>query len=116
LKTALDELNKMVGLKAVKDEIRHLVDLVSAKYYDHLLRGGISLPTFTLNRVFLGNPGTGKTTVAKLYGRILKDLGILTDGGFEIQHSKDLIGASDGESHTKIGALLERCNNYLFRF
>ncbi|KAA8572099.1 hypothetical protein EYC84_002022 [Monilinia fructicola] len=52
----------------------------------------------SLNRVFLGSPGTGKTTVAKLYGRILSDLGLLSNGEVVIKNPADFIGSAMGQS------------------
>ena len=59
--------------------------------------------------MFFGNSGTGKTTIAMLYGRVLKGLGLLSDGGFELKHPSDIIGVSIDESQKKISALLEQC-------
>ena len=61
--------------------------------YDRELRCE-PLHLLPLNRLFLGNPGTGKTSVAKIYGRILKGLGYLSDGSVEVRTPSDLI-ASD---------------------
>ena len=46
----------------------------------------------SLNRVFLGNPGTGKTTVAKIYGAILRDLGLLSKGDVVLKIPADFVG------------------------
>lgn len=50
----------------------------------------------TLNRVFLGNHGTGKTMVAKLVGRVLKGAGTLSDGQYELKQPKDFLGSHIG--------------------
>ena len=52
----------------------------------------------TLNRIFLGNPGTGKTTVAGLYGQILADLGLLSKGEVHIKNPSDFVGSVLGSS------------------
>lgn len=62
----------------MKNSVRIFIDLISLNYKRELKEEPII--EVTLNRVFLGSTGTGKTTVAKLYGRILGDLGLLSNG------------------------------------
>ena len=62
-----------------------------------------------LNRLFLGNPGTGKTTVAKIYGRILKGLNYLSDGSVEVRTPSDLIDSKVGGTEEKTAGVLEIC-------
>ena len=75
--SAWKELEALVGLDAVKNAVRTFLDRVNVNYRRELAEK--SLVQVSLNRVFLGSPGTGKTTVGKLYAQILVDIGLLSN-------------------------------------
>ncbi|UKZ95690.1 uncharacterized protein TrAFT101_010512 [Trichoderma asperellum] len=101
---AWQKLNKMVGLREVKEQVKILLDSIKTNYQRELDE---EPPIqFTLNRVFLGSPGTGKTTVAKLYGEILANLGLLSNGEVVLKTYADFIGAHLGQSESQTKGIL----------
>lgn len=102
---AWKELEKMAGLENVKKAIGELLTRAKANYRRELL-GKEPLQT-SLNRVFLGPPGTVKTTVAKLYGKILAEIGLLSTKEVVYKTPADFIGQYIGESEAKTSEILE---------
>ena len=87
----LKELEDLIGLGRVKDEVRKLVELV--KFNAARKAKGLSVGGMTSHFVFTGNPGTGKTTVARIIAGIYRQLGILKKGHLiEVDRSKLVAG------------------------
>ena len=107
LDAILTELDSMTGQAEVKDAFYSLVHLAESNYHKELR--GERIDDFQMNRVFLGNPGTGKTTTAKLYGRLLKCLRYLTNGEVVYKTASDFLGDIVGASTQKTKAILEAC-------
>lgn len=72
------KLQKLIGLSSVKQSVQSLLDGIQFNYQRELEEKPIV--QYSLNRCFIGSPGTGKTSVAKLYGQILADIGLLSNG------------------------------------
>ncbi|KAK7181913.1 NFX1-type zinc finger-containing protein 1 (ATPase) [Paraphaeosphaeria sporulosa] len=98
------KLQGMIGLQSVKDNIRVLLDSLQHNYHRELAEKPIL--QYSLNRCFVGSPGTGKTSVAKLYGRILADLGMLSDGEVIVKNPSDFVGDVLGATETKTKGIL----------
>ena len=75
---AWEDLQELTGLTAVKASVRTMIDRIETNYKRELEeKAPIEV---SLNRCFVGSPGTGKTSVAKLYGQIMVDVGLLSNG------------------------------------
>lgn len=87
LQSILAELDGMIGLDRVKEEIHTIVNQVRVNQMKRA--AGIKTDMGSMHLVFSGNPGTGKTTVARIVGRIYTELGVLKKGTFlEVSRSK----------------------------
>lgn len=100
-----DELDGLEGLSAFKSELRQIGAQVTHRRA-LIEQGAVPAPP-DLNLVLLGNPGTGKTTGARLYGRLLKSLGILPAGHVVETGRADLVGAHIGETARRVKSAFE---------
>lgn len=74
----LNELNELIGLESVKKEINSLIHTIAVNKKRKAM--GFRVPDFSNHLVFYGNPGTGKTTVARIIAKLYKELGIISKG------------------------------------
>lgn len=99
------ELNELVGLQKVKKVLNDLVDLIELKKKSD---GDLNIKNVNLHMVFLGNPGTGKTTVARIIAEVLYNLKYIKQDKLIEVSSKDLVGEFVGQTAPKTMAVVEK--------
>ena len=101
----LDELNELIGLEQIKAEISGLINLIKVRK----LREDQDLPVLPMSfhLVFSGNPGTGKTTVARILAKIYKNLGVISKGELVEVDRSGLVAGFVGQTAIKVSKVIE---------
>jgi SpoVK/Ycf46/Vps4 family AAA+-type ATPase len=109
---ALEELNNLVGLTEVKESVRKFINL--ARINKKKKEQGLPVRQSSLHSVYLGNPGTGKTTVARLVGQVLYEEGALSNASFVEVSRQDLVSGYLGKTTEQTQKKLEEAHGGVF--
>ena len=102
----LDALNSLIGLEVVKSRVKDLIAFQKVQTLRE--QQGLHSQKGTMHMAFTGNPGTGKTTVARIVGRIYKQIGLLTKGHFVEVSRTDLIAGYQGQTALKVKKVIDQ--------
>ncbi|MGM9804399.1 MAG: AAA family ATPase [Muribaculaceae bacterium] len=111
---SMSELNGLIGLKNLKEDISFAINKVRFMEMRHRagLKSSLSMPN---HMVFTGNPGTGKTTVAKMIGKVFHSMGLLSQGDVVVTERSKLVGRYIGETESNVNEVLSMARgNVLF--
>lgn len=106
IETALDELNNYIGLTNIKDHINDLVNLVKTNKKREDL--GLPVKSMTYHAIFSGSPGTGKTSIARILGKVYRSIGILKKGHIVEVDRSGLVGSYVGQTEVKTSEVIDQ--------
>jgi len=101
----MDELQALVGISNAKDQVKKI--LAFAKMRKAMEENGEHLEPITMNMEFVGNPGTAKTTVARIVAGLLKEIGIITTGKFIEVGRADLVAQYVGQTAPMVQSIFQ---------
>ncbi len=104
--TALEKIHKMIGLKAVKKDVDKFITM--SKFNKERLDRGMKARGFSLHSAFLGNPGTGKTTVARLVAKAMYEEHVLASDNYVEVSRQDLVADYVGGTAIKTKEALDK--------
>lgn len=99
------ELSELIGLDSVKSQVNTMANFI--RICNERRKSGLKTPNISYHCVFTGNPGTGKTTVARIMAGIYKDLGVVTKGHLVETDRSGLIAEYVGQTAVKTNAIID---------
>ncbi|MBR2832728.1 MAG: AAA family ATPase [Oscillospiraceae bacterium] len=106
LEELMAELDSLVGLEKIKQNVKSLINLVKVRKMRE--ENGLKAPPISLHMVFMGNPGTGKTTVARLIAKLYNAIGVLSKGQLVEVDRSGLVAGYVGQTAIKTGEVIKK--------
>ena len=104
--SAMEEMDALIGLDEVKNQVKTMVNVLKVRRICQQMQ--IKRPAITLHMAFIGNPGTGKTTIARILGKVYKESGLLSKGHLVEVSRADLVGKYVGHTAVMVKEAFEK--------
>lgn len=101
-----EQLNQFIGMDSVKTKVRRFAQFI--EFQQMARNAGANIPAGNMHMIFTGNPGTGKTTIARIMADLLYDIGIIKENKLIEVERKDLVAEHIGQTAIKTAEVIER--------